>query len=204
MIAFLEGRVVHATPLSAVIVVNGIGYEVFGDFYTENKCHDGSEQITSLWIHTVHSESAGSRLIGFYSLAERDFFRSLLTVDGVGSKTAQSIASSMSMEAFGNAIRSRKTTALQAVKGVGKKTAERIVLEFADQYPEEDPAKLEEKLGRPLSMAERVAPPEAHRALVGMGWTAQQVKAALAKASKSNANDCSLEGWIRTGIRELA
>lgn len=111
MIAYLDGVVTDETADSIVVVNNGLGYLVYS-----------AARATPLWIHSITNAETGTKLYGFVSKADRAFFVRLLSVDGVGPKTAMAIVSS------GAAL---SIPALCAVKGVGAKTAAKICAELS-------------------------------------------------------------------------
>jgi len=132
MIVHLEGRLVSATPLSAVIDVNGIGYELHIPVTTAEKLpHVG--ETARLHTHAVYREDSQS-LYGFVSREERDFFR-LLTekVSGIGPKIGLSIMSKLSLPLLRSAIAQGDVGLLAKCPGIGKKTAERLCIELRDK-----------------------------------------------------------------------
>lgn len=130
MIARLQGILVEA-PLSqeVVIDVNGVGYEVLLPNSSFSNLPRIGEKVTLL-IHTVVREDA-ILLFGFLSQAEKDLFKILINVSGVGGKLANSILGSMSVESFCTAIQTKNSALLSKIPGIGKRTAERLVVELA-------------------------------------------------------------------------
>ena len=130
MIARLHGILVEA-PLSQEIVidVNGVGYEVLLPNSSFSNLPSIGEKVTLL-IHTVVREDA-ILLFGFLTQAEKDLFKILINVSGVGGKLANSILGSMSVESFCTAIQTKNSALLSKIPGIGKRTAERLVVELA-------------------------------------------------------------------------
>ena len=130
MIARLHGILVEA-PLSQEIVidVNGVGYEVLLPNSSFSNLPRIGEKVTLL-IHTVVREDA-ILLFGFLTQAEKDLFKILINVSGVGGKLANSILGSMSVESFCTAIQTKNSALLSKIPGIGKRTAERLVVELA-------------------------------------------------------------------------
>jgi len=134
MIAFLEGTLTESWPTRAVINCQGIGYDLLIPVTTFDHLPQPGEKVRLL-THLVVREDAHT-LYGFFSSGERDLFRLLLHhVSGVGPKTALSILAGTTPQAVRDAVASGDTSSLAKLKGLGKKTAERIVLELRDKLP---------------------------------------------------------------------
>ena len=134
MIAFLEGTLDEAWPTRAVINCHGLGYEVLIPVTTYDRLPAPQEKVRLL-THLVVREDDHT-LYGFFTPGERDLFRLLLHhVSGVGPKTALSILASTTPATVRDAVATGDTTTLAKLKGLGKKTAERIVLELRDKLP---------------------------------------------------------------------
>lgn len=132
MIVHLEGRLIEATPLSAIIDVQGVGYEVHIPVTTTERL-PGIGQTVRLHTHAVYREDSQS-LYGFATREDRDFFR-LLTekVSGIGPKIALGIMSKLSLQLLRGAIAQADVALLAKCPGIGKKTAERICVELRDK-----------------------------------------------------------------------
>ena len=132
MITFLSGKVVETLPTQVVVEVNGIGYEVLIPLSSYDKLPAPGNEV-HLLTHLAIREDAHI-LYGFMSAAERDLFRLLVnTVTGIGPKIALNILSGMSVPAFRGAVANGDIKALAKISGLGKKTAERIVVELRDR-----------------------------------------------------------------------
>ncbi|MDP1663494.1 MAG: Holliday junction branch migration protein RuvA [Methylobacter sp.] len=134
MIGFLRGKLAHKSPPFLMLDVNGIGYEVEAPMTTfYNLPAIGAEVV--LHTHLVVREDAHI-LFGFSTEADRSMFRTLIKVNGVGPKLALTILSGQSAEEFHRCIHNNDTQALVRLPGVGKKTAERLVIEMRDRLPD--------------------------------------------------------------------
>ena len=133
MIGSLRGQIIHKQPPCLILEVQGVGYEVQSPMTTFYNLTDDSQEII-LYIHMTVREDA-QILYGFTQLTERTLFRTLLKVSGVGGKMALAILSGMTTVEFQQAIQTSNITALTALPGVGKKTAERLVVEMKDRLP---------------------------------------------------------------------
>ncbi len=132
MITFLHGRLAHALPTQAVIEVNGVGYEVFLPLSSYDKLPAAGQAIEIL-TH-LHVREDAQILYGFMTAPERDLFRLLVNhVTGIGPKLALAVLSGMSVSHFKNAVVNSDVALLSKISGLGKKTAERIVLELKDK-----------------------------------------------------------------------
>jgi len=132
MITFLDGKLVSALPTQATVDVNGVGYEVFIPLSSYDKLPVAGQSIRIL-THLAVREDAHI-LYGFMSAAERDLFRLLVNnVSGIGPKLALAVLSGMSVTNFKTAVVNSDIAAISKISGLGKKTAERIVLELKDK-----------------------------------------------------------------------
>jgi len=132
MITFLEGKLVGALPTQAIVDVNGIGYEVFIPLSSYDKLPAAGQSVRIL-TH-LHVREDAHVLYGFMSAAERDLFRLLVNhVSGIGPKLGLAVLSGMSVGNFKSAVVNSDVAALAKISGLGKKTAERIVLELKDK-----------------------------------------------------------------------
>ena len=172
MIAFLTGNFVNKTPSYVYIDVNGVGYEVQISLNTYSKIQDLEKG--TLLTHLLVREDAHI-LFGFFEAGEKEMFLLLLGVSGVGASTARIMLSSMKPEDVSRAIVQGNSRLLESVKGIGKKTAERIVLELRD------------KLGK-QSLGTNISPfqsnslqVDALNALIALGINRQAAESTLQK-----------------------
>lgn len=127
MIGYLKGKIISAKPTQIILDVNNVGYLIHISISTFEKISDQNE--VSLYIHTYVREDA-INLYGFYTEAEKEMFELLISISGIGPKVALSILSGISVEELQSAIQSENVSRLVSVPGVGRKTAERVVLEL--------------------------------------------------------------------------
>lgn len=132
MITFLHGKLVEALPTQAIVDVNGVGYEVLIPLSSYDRLPAPGQEIKIL-THLAIREDAHV-LYGFISHAERELFRMLINnVSGIGPKIAMNVLSGMNVTAFRGAVANGDVKALSQISGVGRKTAERIVVELKDK-----------------------------------------------------------------------
>lgn len=132
MIAFLHGKVVEALPTQVTVDVNGVGYEALIPLSSFDKLPQPGQSVKLLTQLVVREDA--HTLYGFMTPEERDLFRLLVhTVSGIGPKTALNVLSGITVTAFRGAVANGDLKALSQISGVGKKTAERIVVELKDK-----------------------------------------------------------------------
>ncbi len=135
MIGRLRGKIIEKAPPTLVVDVQGVGYEVDAPMSTFYRLPDVGKEVV-LFTHLVVREDA-HHLYGFATAHERALFRQLLKVTGVGAKMAVGILSGMSADDFVHAVRASDTAALTRIPGIGRKTAERLVVEMRDRFKDE-------------------------------------------------------------------
>jgi len=203
MIAKLKGRIDACGPDWVVIDVNGVGYHVACSSRTLQALPGQGE------FAEIHTEMLVSqdmiRLVGFASTLERDWFRLLQSVQGVGTKVALAILSTLSVHEVGNAIAMQDKAMIGRANGVGRKLAERIVLELKDKVPSftaADAALATLQAG--LDAPQPTAAADAVSALVNLGYGQTQAGAAVAAALRKAGDDQPTEKLIRLALKELA
>lgn len=194
MIGRLKGLLLEKQPPAILIDVQGVGYELEASMSTFYNLPECGETII-LHTHMVVREDA-QLLYGFISLAERLMFRTLIKISGVGPKLALTILSGMSAEDFSRCILEGDSKALTQLPGVGKKTAERLVVELKDRIEKDDSIKLH---GAPEKI-ERQANPvnDAVSALISLGYKAQQASQMIRSIEVDGK---STEEIIRTALQ---
>ena len=144
MISFLEGKIVDKEGDSIVIDVNGVGYEVLVSSHTLNSIQYDNERIKILTYMQVKED--GICLFGFISKEEKNMFLKLINVSGIGPKTAIGILSGISLSDLVKAIVTQDVKMLCTIKGLGKKSAERLLVELKDQDMPDANASVEENV----------------------------------------------------------
>jgi holliday junction DNA helicase RuvA len=192
VIGFLKGTLVRKQPPSLTLDVGGVGYELDAPMSTFYQLPNIGQPLT-LVTHLLVREDAHV-LYGFSSEAERMLFRNLLKVTGVGARTALAILSGMSVQGFYRCIEDRDVASLTRVPGIGRKTAERLLVEMTDKLP---------KNGALVGGAEGVlagAEGEAHGALLALGYKPAEVTRMLEGLDVAN---LSTEQLIREALRQV-
>lgn len=206
MIGFLRGRILDKQPPWLLLDVNGVGYEIEASMNTFYKLPEVGAEL-GLHTHFVVREDA-QLLYGFADQQEKQLFRSLIKVNGVGPKMALGILSGISAEAFIRTVHNEDTTALVRVPGVGKKTAERLIVEMKDRLNQlQLPTLTELELSSGnLPVAEAVATDhraEAESALIALGYKPQQATRAIEQATKAVGDGAATEDLIRQALKTM-
>lgn len=190
MIGFLDGVVAGRYPGGCLIDVNGVGYRVSCSSSTLARLPADGERVR-LYTHTYVREDALA-LIGFASLAEQEVFEALLGVSGVGVKVALALCSAFTPDAFRRALATDDVAALAAVPGIGKKTAQRVVLELKEKLSLPD---LQVVGGGGDALA------QARAALENLGYSPAEIRAALAELEV--APDAGVDSVVKSVLRAL-
>jgi Holliday junction DNA helicase RuvA len=196
MITSIQGTLTSASALQAIIELNGLGYEVNVPVTTAERLPLPGAQVK---LHTlvIYREDAQT-LYGFTSAAERDFFRLMIeTVTGVGPKLALTIMSRLSLPSLESAIRSGDIATLAKCQGIGRKTAERLIVELKSKLGGSGPA-ADSATGEPGW------PRGNHRdavgALIALGYKAADADEAVRRAALSLGPDASTEALIKRAL----
>ena len=166
MIFYLKGTILTKKNKYLILLVNNIGYQVFVNEKTSAKTQEGAE--INLYTHHHISETA-QELYGFLSIPELELFKNLISISGVGPKSALGVMASASVEDIIQAILSEDPALLRTVSGIGPKTAERIVVELKSKIG---------KLGKEMNLKDVSTAPrdiEVVEALLGLGYSRQEV-----------------------------
>jgi len=191
MIGHLTGKIITIKPTLILLDVNGVGYEIRISINTFERI-SGKESI-SLFIYTNVKEDSIT-LFGFYSEVEKDMFELLITINGVGPKSALSLLSGISTDDLKQAIVTNNVERMIAVPGIGRKTAERLILELKN--------KVRDIKEEGISSAKPSLQKEALAALSTLGYNYSSSEKAVNKIL-SELPDCSLEELIKRSLKEL-
>jgi Holliday junction DNA helicase RuvA len=196
MYDFIEGKIEHANPAFLVLNCNGIGFHLQISINTYEKIK--SEKNIRVLTHLAIKED-GHYLYGFFDETERQLFRQLILVNGVGTNTARMILSGQSPTEIISAISTGNLSLLKAVKGVGPKTAQRIILELQDKIG---------KLTQTMDPDEFInaAPKsfdEALLALQALGFQRNIAEKTLLKITNNNKLELSVEFLIKQSLKQL-
>lgn len=197
MIGYLRGKLASKAPPVLVIDVNGVGYEVEAPMTTFYNLPKLGEEV-KLFTHLVVREDAHI-LFGFASDSDRLMFRTLIKVNGVGPKLALTILSGQSAEEFHRCIHNNDTQSLVRLPGVGKKTAERLIIEMRDRLPELEGSAVSTESGETILPTIAAQPvQEAVSALCALGYKPQDA-GRMVRAISAEGKSC--EDIIRLALQ---
>jgi Holliday junction DNA helicase RuvA len=195
MIAFLRGNILSKSPTEIVLDVNGVGYGVQISLSTFSTLKD-NEPETKLFTY-LHVREDAMVLYGFATENEREIFKLLISVSGIGPKMAQGILSGMNAEEIRNAVIAENISSLTAISGVGKKTAERLVIELRDKF-----GKMEMSLPSAVTKQTTNVRSEVVLALTSLGFARNDAEQVLRNIFKeTDAEQLSAEEIIRRALR---
>ena len=197
MIRYLKGAITHKSPNYIIVEAGGIGYEVNISLMT----YGHIEPLEQVKISTyLHIKEDSHTLYGFASEQERKLFLLLISVSGIGPSTAQLVLSSMNVEEVSASIVNEDEKAFNRVKGVGPKTAKRIILDLKDKVEKEfSPEK-----GGPVLVGNNPARTEAIAALTALGFNRISIQKSINKIIKESEKDLGVEELIKTALKHLS
>lgn len=194
MYAYLNGKFTEKTPAQVYVDINGVGYEVNISLNTYTQIQ-GLEQ-GKLFTHLQVKED-GHVLFGFFEKAEKEIFLLLIGISGVGAATARMMLSSLKPEEVSRAIVQGNVKLLESVKGIGKKTAERLVLELKDKLSKQQ---LNETI---LPSWSNSLEQDALNALVALGISRQQAEQSIKKIILAEPSVSKLEDLIKKALKAI-
>jgi Holliday junction DNA helicase RuvA len=199
MYEFIEGKVTDFTPAFVVIQAGGIGYYVNISLNTYSQISDYQKSNTSgtlkLFLHFVVREDA-HLFFGFFSPKEREIFRLLITVSGIGANTARMMLSSLNPTELQKAIGEGNVSILQGIKGIGLKTAQRVIVDLKDKI------KIDGTIDEKFLMVNNTIKEEALSALVTLGFTKSSIEKMIDKLL-SVKSDMTVEELIKLTLKNI-
>lgn len=193
MYDYIKGTLVETTPAYAVVDCGGIGYHLHISVNTYSRVAQGRE--VKLYVHQIVREDA-LLLYGFFTREERALFRALISVSGIGANTANVMLSSMSVDEITAAIVTENVSAIKSVKGIGLKTAQRVIIELKDKIGKENAAL--DLMAAPSAAVKE----EAEAALVALGFAKALVVKTVDKLLSAN-RDATVEELIKLALKHM-
>ena len=193
MITQIQGKMVEKNPDHVVVECNGLGYHVNISLQTFSNIPD--QENLKLFTHLVIREDAHI-LFGFYSKTEREIFKMLISVSGVGPSIAITMLSSMDTEEIQRAIGSEDVSKIQSVKGIGLKTAQRVIVDLKDKILKTY------EISEDLSVSNNTIKIEALSALEVLGFSRKKIEKVI-QVILQNSPDVSLEELIKQALKNL-
>ena len=205
MIAHLNGTLLSKQATSVIVDVSGVGYEVTIPLSTFYDLEDAGSNV-QLRIYT-HVREDTLQLYGFKTARERELFLKLITVSGIGPKLGITLLSGMSADEIIASIRTNNLARLTLIPGVGRKTAERLIVELREKVADLSSAQLEEELGAkpevsPESVEDTVRA-DALSALLNLGYQRSGAEKAI-DAALGEGGDITVESVLRRSLKKLA
>ena len=195
MIAFVRGKFARKTPNQVVVDVNGVGYELQISLHTYSFISGKDEGQLQTYLHITEN---GQTLFGFYNQDEKELFLQLISVSGVGASTARMMLSGLKPEEIIKAIVQGNTRQLESVKGIGRKTAERLIVELKDKLGKISLENTMMDTGFSHSVEK-----DAINALTGLSIAKPMAETAVKKVSDSAKEILSLEDIIKQALKNL-
>lgn len=195
MYEFIRGKIHSMLPGTVVLEAGGVGYRIAVPLSTSGKLK-GTEALL-LVHHTINAEQGEERLFGFLTERERDLFRALITVKGIGPSTAITVMCAADPDQIISLVAAADVAGLRKFKGIGPKTAERMVTELRDDF-----AKMER--GRPVRTGAGGPPAlqnDAILALLALGYPQNKSEAAVTKAAEKLGANASTEELVRQALQ---
>lgn len=199
MYEYISGKLITKNPTSVIVDVGGIGYFINIPLSTYENIGQPDEHVKLLIYFKVREDDQS--LYGFAVKAERNLFKLLIDVSGIGARTAISILSGASVNEFKQRIINQDVKALTLIPGIGKKTAQRIIVELSEKMP-----KLESGDSSTKSIkihAKSQVADEAIRALVSLGYNKFAAEKSVTKAVEKLGEDTTLEQYIKTALNMI-
>ncbi|QSS96150.1 Holliday junction branch migration protein RuvA [Psychroflexus sp. ALD_RP9] len=193
MITQIIGKLVEKNPTHLVIDCNGVGYEVNVSLHTFSQIKD--EELIRLYTH-LHVKEDAHTLYGFAEKSEREVFRKLISVSGIGTSTARIMLSSLSPNQVVEAILNEDAETIQSVKGIGKKTAQRVILDLKDKL---DKTEEIDVISTPNHNSNKK---EALSALETLGYN-RKVSEKVVTTILANEPSSSVENIIKLALKKL-
>jgi len=193
MINFLKGKLVEKSPTQIVVDCNGVGYEVNISLYS----YERLPKDEAIFIYTYFQVREDAQILyGFMDKAERDVFTKLISVSGIGASTARMMFSSLSPDEVVNAISNADVDTVKSVKGIGLKTAQRVIVDLKDKITKNNIT------NEVLPVQNNTHRDEALSALVTLGYSKKQAEKSVNKVLKENPS-ASIELIIKTALKNL-
>jgi Holliday junction DNA helicase RuvA len=195
MIAFVKGKLVHKDATHVVIDVNGIGYHIYISLATYSKIKNEESCMLYTYFHVKEDIQA---LYGFLSETDKRFFMDLISVSGIGPSTGMIMQSSMSTDQLKSAIMSDDVATIQSVKGIGAKTAQRVILELKDKIKKEG---YSADSGQVSGSRDTNLRTEALSALVMLGINRSAAQKSIESVLRNSENNITLEQLIKQALQ---
>lgn len=194
MYAYIDGKLVFKSPAYVVIDAGGVGYHINISLHTFSKLGDTEKCKLHTWLHVKED---GHTLYGFFEEGERRLFLHLISISGIGPNTARMMLSSITPAEIQNAIVNGNVSLIQRIKGIGPKSAQRVVLELQDKLRKEGADSFAS------APANQTVKDEALSALVMLGFARPAAEKVLDQEIAKNSGDLTVEQLIKFALKSL-
>ncbi|MBI3508065.1 MAG: Holliday junction branch migration protein RuvA [Chlamydiia bacterium] len=194
MYEFIRGQLKEKEPLKAVVETHGVAYRLAIPLSTYSRLPAAEKEVLLFLSHVVREDA--HTLYGFLSREERNLFETLITLSGIGPKTAQAIIGHIDLSSFERAVMAADTRLLSKIPGIGKKTAERLVIEMRDKF--KGKAALP-----PTALAEHSLVADAVHALLNLGYTPAHAQKAVQLALQEKKEETDLARLITSALQKM-
>ena len=195
MIAFVRGNFIRKTPAQVIVDVNGVGYELQISLHTFSAINNKDNGQLFTYLHITENAQT---LFGFFEMGEKELFLQLISVSGVGASTARMMLSGMKPDEIVKAIVQGNVKQLESIKGIGRKTGERLIVELRDKLGKQSMENLPS-----MSQFHNTLELDALNALMALGIGRTGAEAALKKVLQSDTKDLQLEDIIKLALKNL-
>ena len=197
MIAYIEGKLAHKDPTYLIVDVQGVGYHIRISLHTFSVLKDVDKAKVFTFLHI--KEDAHT-LFGFADESEKEMFMHLISISGIGPGTALVVLSSLNSTELREAIANEDVRSIQAVKGIGAKTAQRVILELKDKMKKDQMVSTSDSK-QIFSLSHNTIRSEALSALVTLGFARNVAEKNVDMILKNNTNPVTLEELIKQALR---
>jgi holliday junction DNA helicase RuvA len=196
MIAYLRGKFLHLTPAQLIVDVNGVGYELNISLNTYTEIQAKEEGVLYTYQHITENAQT---MYGFFGLEEKKLFLQLIGVSGIGASTARMMLSGLAPDEIVRAIVQGNVKQLEGIKGIGKKTAERLIVELKDKLAKSYDEEKQTIINQPTS---RNNEQDALEALIALGIARPMAEKAIQKSTK-DLTDPNVETIIKAALKNM-
>lgn len=205
MIGLIEGKVLHlSAPVAIVLTNSGIGYEI--ELPVPAFCQLQMDTVVKIWTH-LHVREDAQLLYGFTEYQERDVFKQLIKINGVGAKIALAMLSSMSSAQLKSCVNNQDESALVKVPGIGKKTAQRLLIELKDKLKNIEAVDADivvDNENAPSMNHEMKILAEVEAALMSLGYKEKEAQQAIKLANQAFDEPVDIQTLLKASLKQLA
>jgi Holliday junction DNA helicase RuvA len=195
MIAFVRGKIARKSPAQIIIDVNGVGYDLQISLHTFSQVGDAEQVQLLTYLHITENAQT---LFGFFAQEEKDLFLQLISVSGIGASTARMMLSGMKPDEIIKAIVQNNAKQLEGIKGIGRKTAERLIVELKDKLGKNAATNMSSSM-----LSQNSIEQDALQALIALGINRNMAETALKKTTQNNMTNFNLEELIKQALKNL-